>query len=83
MNQRPSGYEPDELPDCSTPQVLLYPKRGGLSTVFFIIWEKTSRAAGETKKTAAGQMKIIPENGGFCPYIFEKNWKKSLVKWNL
>jgi hypothetical protein len=21
LNQRPSGYEPDELPDCSTPQV--------------------------------------------------------------
>ncbi|CCF67813.1 hypothetical protein XAPC_1507 [Xanthomonas citri pv. punicae str. LMG 859] len=20
MNLRPSGYEPDELPDCSTPQ---------------------------------------------------------------
>ena len=23
MNQRPSGYEPDELPDCSTPRRLL------------------------------------------------------------
>ena len=23
MNQRPSGYEPDELPDCSTPRYLL------------------------------------------------------------
>ena len=22
MNQRPSGYEPDELPDCSTPRYL-------------------------------------------------------------
>ena len=21
LNQRPSGYEPDELPDCSTPHV--------------------------------------------------------------
>ena len=21
LNQRPSGYEPDELPDCSTPLV--------------------------------------------------------------
>ncbi len=25
MNLRPSGYEPDELPDCSTPQL-----RGGI-----------------------------------------------------
>ena len=23
LNQRPSGYEPDELPDCSTPRYLL------------------------------------------------------------
>ena len=23
MNQRPPGYEPDELPDCSTPQSIL------------------------------------------------------------
>ena len=22
MNQRPSGYEPDELPDCSTPRYM-------------------------------------------------------------
>ena len=25
MNQRPSGYEPDELPDCSTPRYLFSP----------------------------------------------------------
>ena len=24
LNQRPSGYEPDELPDCSTPQQILF-----------------------------------------------------------
>ncbi len=24
LNQRPSGYEPDELPDCSTPRYLLF-----------------------------------------------------------
>ena len=23
MNLRPSGYEPDELPDCSTPRLLV------------------------------------------------------------
>ena len=26
MNLRPSGYEPDELPDCSTPQPIEFPK---------------------------------------------------------
>ena len=24
LNLRPSGYEPDELPDCSTPRAELY-----------------------------------------------------------
>ncbi len=24
LNQRPSGYEPDELPDCSIPRYLIY-----------------------------------------------------------
>ena len=26
LNHRPSGYEPDELPDCSTPLKLVYNK---------------------------------------------------------
>ena len=30
MNLRPSGYEPDELPGCSTPRRCLWPRwRGG------------------------------------------------------
>ena len=29
MNQRPSGYEPDELPGCSTPQSGFSPTCGG------------------------------------------------------
>ena len=24
LNLRPSGYEPDELPDCSTPRYIIY-----------------------------------------------------------
>ena len=24
LNQRPSGYEPDELPDCSIPRYLIF-----------------------------------------------------------
>ncbi len=31
LNQRPSGYEPDELPDCSTPQ-----RRGIYTRLIFI-----------------------------------------------
>jgi hypothetical protein len=26
LNLRPSGYEPDELPGCSTPRPLWYPE---------------------------------------------------------
>ena len=28
LNQRPSGYEPDELPDCSTPRYIMVPETG-------------------------------------------------------
>ena len=36
LNQRPFGYEPNELPDCSTPRctVLLYIINALLSTLF-------------------------------------------------
>ena len=27
LNQRPSGYEPDELPNCSIPRYLIVPLR--------------------------------------------------------
>ena len=41
MNLRPSGYEPDELPDCSTPRHYLY-----LHTIIYCeniyIWLKPS-----------------------------------------
>ena len=29
LNQRPSGYEPDELPDCSIPRYQKYKSNGG------------------------------------------------------
>ena len=38
MNLRPSGYEPDELPGCSTPRQL---HRGDLRC-FFIVFERFS-----------------------------------------
>ena len=33
MNLRPSGYEPDELPDCSTPRSLDAPFIGYSNTI--------------------------------------------------
>ena len=46
MNLRPSGYEPDELPDCSTPReeraplsaYISYHMGGLLSTIIFKIF---------------------------------------------
>src|SRR3990170_6301912 len=29
LNQRPLGYEPNELPDCSTPRMRMVPERPG------------------------------------------------------
>ena len=44
MNLRPSGYEPDELPDCSTPQQ-------GLDSTSFAIRD-TTRFARDTRLSA-------------------------------
>ena len=33
-NQRPSGYEPDELPDCSTPLILIIAKKNFIVKTF-------------------------------------------------
>ena len=38
MNLRPSGYEPDELPSCSTPRYsVVVPRKGHLKGDFIII----------------------------------------------
>ena len=37
MNLRPSGYEPDELPGCSTPRQTKRPLRDSLDSGFFNI----------------------------------------------
>ena len=57
MNLRPSGYEPDELPDCSTPhQKRNYADLGKLMQARIGIQIKTgkpnrdSRAANDAKK---------------------------------
>ena len=39
LNQRPSGYEPDELPGCSTPRHLRVRRAGG------VVFPKAKRAA--------------------------------------
>src|SRR5690625_3859826 len=64
LNQRPSGYEPDELPDCSTPQLQLSglipqprPRIIGMSTdgvkgsVWFSLQSPAQRALTTTALT--------------------------------
>ena len=43
MNQRPSGYEPDELPNCSTPRLKRYLKNG---------WDRGIRTPDDWTKTS-------------------------------
>src|SRR5207248_1240998 len=57
LNPRPSGYEPDELPGCSTPrlEVLSMPHQGGNATaktrraVYFHGENESNRAVGKRK----------------------------------
>ncbi len=50
LNQRPSGYEPDELPDCSTPRYLLFASKKKKYSPGF---KGGVRAAGSALQSAA------------------------------
>ncbi|CAI8713167.1 hypothetical protein EMIT0357P_110085 [Pseudomonas marginalis] len=45
LNRRPSGYEPDELPDCSIPRLCVG-----------ILQRIASVSTGESKKSACGSI---------------------------
>ena len=46
LNQRPSGYEPDELPDCSTPRYKI---------IFVLPTPQTESGAGDRNRTGTGE----------------------------
>ena len=58
LNLRPSGYEPDELPDCSTPRQRVRPrhrlKRGGFRAMGWLGSDLLSRALRRSTIGAAG-----------------------------
>ncbi|CAD5376346.1 hypothetical protein OF001_U140007 [Pseudomonas sp. OF001] len=62
LNLRPSGYEPDELPDCSTPRLMsaILLANGWQSTNSF-----SESMACREKRLRAETTKAIPENGLF------------------
>ena len=54
MNLRPSGYEPDELPDCSTP------RHGIRDQVSEAGASGGSGGAGKREKRAGGGLRLSP-----------------------
>jgi hypothetical protein len=60
LNLRPSGYEPDELPDCSTPQQKRnYDDSGGLLQALNRIKNKRETNRG-TDAVAAAVIQVPP-----------------------
>jgi len=55
LNLRPSGYEPDELPDCSTPQ-----QRLGSVATDLLDFKSSLRASGIERESEW-------PGTGFCP----------------
>ena len=48
LNQRPSGYEPDELPDCSTPRHLVFDAQDYLLRTIQSAWHSAKPAGGQS-----------------------------------
>src|SRR5690606_25127319 len=66
LNQRPSGYEPDELPDCSTPRHLYVTSGDGLA-------EPLRRRSARHQRPKAKDAKMAsPGRGGplTCKWVF-------------
>ena len=55
MNLRPPGYEPDELPDCSTPRYMMVPVTGVEPVRDIIPRDFKSRASADSA-TPANQL---------------------------
>ena len=55
MNLRPSGYEPDELPDCSTPRCYFYAvSRVALDLISLRVMSPTSYQTALPRDIGAG-----------------------------
>ena len=70
MNLRPSGYEPDELPDCSTPQQrarILWARSAHYKAVTGIVLSDAAqgRTRAHNSMSALGK---IPSNSTATPF---------------
>ena len=69
MNLRPSGYEPDELPDCSTPRQLFYCMPFGL--FLYRSYSKMDGGGFEPPKQFAADLQSVPfGHSGIHPDFF-------------
>ena len=73
MNLRPSGYEPDELPDCSTPRYYVVYDMFSFSKIF--LKKKMDGGGFEPPKQIAADLQSVPfGHSGIHPYgiVFHK-----------
>ena len=73
MNLRPSGYEPDELPDCSTPRYYVVYDMFSFSKIF--LKKKMDGGGFEPPKQFAADLQSVPfGHSGIHPYgiVFHK-----------
>ena len=59
LNLRPSGYEPDELPNCSTPRYVFSPS--GSLTIIYHGSEKCKRKFSKSEKIFCTPRQGLPE----------------------
>ena len=60
LNQRPSGYEPDELPDCSTPRHLVIDAQDYLLRTIQSAWHSAKPAVGLSPcKTLRASFRVL------------------------
>ena len=57
LNLRPSGYEPDELPDCSTPRLKVWTIHGN------------AEHCKQSASTCAVIHFVVGTGGPSCPYL--------------
>ena len=73
LNLRPSGYEPDELPDCSTPRYYVVYDMFSFSKIF--LKKKMDGGGFEPPKQIAADLQSVPfGHSGIHPYgiVFHK-----------
>src|SRR5512134_760407 len=73
LNLRPSGYEPDELPDCSTPRKV-GDQRTEREGVWPRLWEASRERADDGRVRGQGpgrRAAALPSGLVLCPLVWD------------